>query len=207
MAFQDVYELVDVQSHQGQEVLNVYFYQNNNILNGGATAEDLANEFIEEVLPEIVAIQVVDLIHTEIRVRNLYNAADSHTTAISEAGAIGTDNFPTFNAVGFRLVQDNGAIRNGAKRIGGIPEDAALDGVITGAPYIAALDTLGDKLADTLAIIAADVFMPVVVGRILDGGSYRLPDNAGEAVLGAIVEGVFNVLLTSQTSRKIGVGE
>lgn len=207
MAFQDVYELVDVQTHQGQEILNVYFYQNNNVLNGGATAEDLATVFISEVIPEILDVQVTELIHTEIRVRNLYTPADAHTEAISEAGAIATDNFPTFNAVGFRLVQDNGAIRNGAKRIGGIPEDAAADGVITGAPYIAALDELGDKMADTLPILLADVFMPVVVGRILDGGSYRLPENAGEAVLGAILEGVFNILVTSQTSRKIGVGE
>ena len=207
MAFQDLYELVDVQTIAGQEVLNVYYYINNNVLNGGATAEDLAEAFEAQVLPSILAVQVELLTHTELRVKNLYTPSDAHVLALSESGAIATDAFPTFDAVGFRLVQGNGAIRNGAKRIGGIPEGAATDGVIDSGTYITALDAVGTAMADTLSLLLADVFMPVVVGRILDGGSYRLPANSGEAVLGAILEAVFSVLVTSQTSRKIGVGE
>lgn len=207
MAFQDVYELVDVQDMAGQEVLNVYFYENNNALNGGATAADLANAFVEQVLPSIIAIQSDNVTHTEIRVRNLFAPADNHVLAVSEEGVNGTDTMPTFNAIGYRLVQNNGAIRNGAKRIAGVPEEVSTDGVLTGTTYLEALDTLGEAMASTLSILLADVFMPVVVGRVLDGGQYRLPESAEEAVLGAIVEAVFNVLVTSQTSRKIGVGE
>jgi len=206
MAYQDVYELIDVQDFFGQEVLNVYFYENNNVLNGGATAEDLANCFIDQVLPEILDVQSDNVTHTEIRVRNLFTPSDAHVAAISEAGENGTDTNSSFVAIGFKLVQPNGALRNGAKRIAGIPEGIMADGVVTDATYITALDQVGAAMADTLSISLADVFMPVVVGRILDGGSYRLPENFGEAVLGAIIEGVFSALVTSQVSRKVGVG-
>jgi hypothetical protein len=206
MAFQDVYELIDFQQLYGQAVLNVYFYQNNNVLQGDASAEDLVTSWIAQVLPDIQLIQSADILHNEVSARNLFNEADNFSQAISEVGDTAGDSMSSFNAVGFALVQDNGAIRNGAKRIAGILEAAAVDGVITDTNYIDNLSILGDQIADVLTLDALDTFVPVIVQRILDGGAYRLPESFGEAVLGAVLEGVFNVLITSQTSRKVGVG-
>ena len=55
--------------------------------------------------------------------------------------------------------------------------------------------------------IVANAITPVIVQRILDGGHYRLPANSGEAVYGNITDALYNVDVTSQTSRKYGRGD
>lgn len=207
MAFNDKYELVDVQNLAGQEVLNVYFYENNE-LSGTATAQDLIDSFVGQVLPEIAATQTDNILHTEIRVRNLFDASDNANEAISVPGdrAVG-DYVSTFNAIGFRLVQDNGAVKNGAKRFAGYHESDSADGVITDPAMVALLTTLAAALTGTLDVGIIATWLPVIIKRILvSPGEYRLPTNDGETVFGAITDAVFNPLVTSQVSRKIGVG-
>lgn len=207
MAFQDCYELIDVSTWYGQQVLNVYFYQQNNALNPGVTASDLVDGFIAEVLPAIRPLQVSGVVHTEIRARNLFNPADNHIRAISLAGTnAGTDGTNAFDAISFTLVQDNGAVRNGRKRYGGSPEDFAQNGVVNNSGAVTLLNTLGDALVEHFFISAADIFRPVILKRVLDGGEYRLPASLGEAVIGMVVDAVWDALVTSQVSRKIGTG-
>ena len=208
MAEGDVYQVVHVQSYRGQQILNVYFYRQAAPILVGDIAQQMADTFESEVVPAVAAVQTDDLDHIELRVTNLFNPAEEATSPLAGTGAItGTDTQASFDAVGFRLNQDNGALRNGSKRIGGIPSDADTDGVIDTPTYVTALIALGTAMALGLdAGIVSNAFIPVIVGRILDGGSYRLPENAGEAVLGNILEAVFNANTTSQTSRKIGRG-
>jgi hypothetical protein len=207
MAFGDTYELVDVQDLAGQEVLNVYFYRQNNLA-VAPTAQDMIDSFVGQVLPSIVATQTNNILHTEIRCRNLFDAADNAVDAISVPGsrAVG-DYVSTFNAVGFTLDQDNGAVKNGAKRFAGYHESDTADGVITDAAMIALLTTLSGALTGTLDFGIIATWLPIIVKRLLVyQGVYRLPANQGEQVYGSIVDAIFNPLVTSQVSRKIGVG-
>lgn len=206
MAVGDIYQLVDEQDLQGSVVLNVYFYKTQITLTGNV-AQQLCNAFEDNVLPSIVALQDSNLIHTSLRATNLYDASDTFTSLISEAGtAGGTDTMPSFAAAGFELVQDNGAIHNGSKRIGGVADAFQSNGVFTDVDFIAALVTAGVAMLGILPVGLSNAFVPVIVKRILDGGNYRLPANSGEEVYGTIVDALYNVDVTSQTSRKKGVG-
>lgn len=207
MAFGDVYELIDVQELAGQEVLNVYFYRQNNLA-VTVTADDLIDSYVGQVLPELAATQTDNILHTSIRARNLYTPADSAVQAISVSGdrAVG-DYVSTFNAIGYRLDQDNGSVKDGAKRFAGYHESDTADGVITDPAMVALLTTLAAALTGTLDFGILATWLPIIVKRILvSPGVYRLPDNAGETVYGSITDAVFNPLVTSQVSRKIGVG-
>jgi hypothetical protein len=65
---------------------------------------------------------------------------------------------------------------------------------------------LGTLLVSVLNYGIIPTFLPIIVKRILDGTQYRLPANAGELVYGTVTDAVYNPLITTQTSRKIGVG-
>lgn len=217
MGLLDVYEVVDVGELYGQEQLNVYFYEQRAALVpiGGNTAQFLASAWADQILPVVRSCQGDDFLHTEVRVRNLFNASDagSVVTAVRGNGGNGTsETMPGFNAAGLQLKTDNPAVRPGAKRIGGLSENAAADGVFSG-PVLTALNNLADALPVPITggvIIADDVFFPVVVKRVRSGEAggytYRLPESQGATVLGTIVEVLINLVVTSQVSRKIGKG-
>lgn len=207
MANLDVYQVVDKSLLDGQECLNVFFYQARNVL-GAPDAIDMADAYEGQLLPAVLGIQTSDVLHTEIRVTNLFNPSDVHVRAISEPGLLSgaDDKLPIFSAVGFRLVGDNGAVRNGSKRFVGVTEPTQTDGVITQAGYLAALDALATAISETLLFGVIEQFVPVIVGRLLVGGAYVLPDNLGDTVLSSVVDAIFSTLITSQVSRKIGVG-
>ena len=208
MAISDAYQLIDVQTWESQTCLNVYFFKQNNVVSISDTATELVDRFLAELMPSIRAVQSSEVLHTEIRCTNLYNPSDNHTRAISLAGTAAAGNeLPTFSAYGFTLVQDNGSIRNGAKRIPGIGEGSQDDGVITDAPTLVLLNTLADKLSLTLTDGLVATWLPVIIKRIaIAGGGYRLPTSAAEAVIGAIIDAIVEVVVTSQVSRKVGVG-
>jgi hypothetical protein len=207
MAFGDIYELTDEYTLEGQTCYNVYFFRQNNLA-VPTDASVLLDSFEGTILPAVVALQSDDALHTALRARNLFNEGDNAERAISVEGEGGTaDDFPTFVSLGISLGQDNGAVKNGAKRIAGVPEGAAVDGVINDALYIAAVLALQTALETFLPVGLAPVWAPVIVKRIAEiGGGYRLPTNAGEAVYGTVTDAEYNPVLTSQVSRKIGRG-
>lgn len=207
MGLFDVYQVTDKSVFQGQECMNVYFFQAQSDV-GTPDASDVSAAFIGQLLPLILDIQNGDVLHTEIRVANLFNPSDVDVAAISEAGTYSTssDLLSIFNAVGFRLQQDNGAVKNGSKRYCGQDEGEVTDGVITDAGIGANLDLLADELAATLNHGIIPTFVPAIIKRLLIGGDYVLPDNLGDAVIGYVVEAVWDALITSQVSRKIGSG-
>lgn len=205
----DIYQIVDAQRLDNQVVLNVYFYKRLAEVLVGNPAQQVADTFEASFLPQLLPAQSTSLVHEEIRVQNLFDATDQYTKVISEAGSVAaTDDATPFDAYGIRLVQDNGALRNGSKRIGGVVEDASSAGVLNDSTIIAALVTAGVGMITGLDIgLVANAIVPVIVGRINDGGNYRLPTNSGEAIVGNIIDALYNVDVTSQTSRKYGRGE
>lgn len=205
-ALNDVFMVTDISQCLGQECINVYFYRQNVV--GDNSADDVLDSFEGQVLPAVLALQTDDVLHTTLIAQNLYTPSERASRTISEVGAnTGGNTMNNFTAYGFSLNQDNGAIRNGSKRIVGVQDDVSVDGVITDATYIDLIADLAGVLATTLDLGIIATFVPTIVKRILvSAGEYRLPANSGEAVLGSVVEAVWNPLLTSQTSRKVGVG-
>lgn len=216
MAVNDIYEVTDVQTLNSQQVLNVYFYEQRAafVPLAGSTAQALADEWVESVLPAILACQTTDLVHVEVRVRNLFDASDA---GIAVAGATGViidaaGTLPPFNAFGFQLNTDNAGIRPGSKRLAGVAEFAQNDGV-PDAAILVTLNTAADTMAEPITgglIIEDDIMFPVVVQRVRTGVpgayEYRLPETSGEATVGLIIETLVKMLITSQISRKVGVG-
>lgn len=208
MALFDIYLITDKQLMENQVVINTYTYQVTSAV-GAPDSATLADAFIGELQPAILAIQESDsVLHTELRVQNLFNPSDLTVVVQSEAGtgAFGTQPLPTFNAAAFRLQQDNGAVKNGAKRYAGLDEAVQDRGVISSGGYAAVLDDLADALKSVMVEGIIPTYVPIIVKRLLVGGDYVLPDNLGDAVFGTIVDVAWDALVSSQVSRKVGVG-
>lgn len=218
MAVNDIYMITDQQRLYGQQVLNVYFYTQSVAFSPTAPtiAENLASAFLGQVIPDILAVQTGDLVHTGIVVRNLFNASDQFELPISlpgtDAGAA-SDTISGFEAIGFELAGSNAAVRNGQKRIAGLAGSAVTDGVITSAGHITLLNTLCAALEDPIldpTTMTVDTWFPCVVKRVRSGApgsyEYRLPENLAESVISLVVDVLFDVIITSQVSRKIGIG-
>lgn len=207
MAHQDIYQVTDRQRLAGQEIFNVYFFR----VSSGAVspvADDMIDAFVGQVLPEIVTLQVGALVHEQVDARNLFNPSDKATRSISVPGGNPGETWSTnFDAVGIQLNQTNGAVKNGAKRIAGMPDSVANNGVIVDPIWLTALVALCVQLSGTLNWGIIATFIPVVVKRLLvSPGNYELPSSLLLATWGDIISAAFSPLMTSQVSRKIGNG-
>jgi len=215
MATGDVYEVIDVQTQEGQQVLNVYFYYQALPLVplSGTIAQALAEDWADQFIPLLVDFQVDTLVHEEVRCRNLFDADDVGITITGDAGSNETSEaLPTFLAVGMKLNHDKPSVRPGGKRLPGLYEVIQDEGVIV-AGAVEKLDDLAEALAEPLPagiLIPVDTMYPCVVKRVREGDpgeyEYRLPEAQGELVFGMIIEVLWDLLITSQVSRKIGVG-
>lgn len=211
----DVYELVDVQALRGQQVLNVYFYQVREtfVTTRPTIAEVLANNWTGQILPDLTAVQTEDLVHTSVRVRNLYNAADTFELLMSAAGDDSNPTDSNFDAYPFQMQGETHAVRKGAKRIAGVSDGANADGIVTDPATLALLDSIATSMSAPVQVgtlILTDTFFPVLVKRVRSGVAgayeYRLPETSGEGVVTTIINVLFDVLISTQNSRKIGRG-
>lgn len=202
----DVYLLSDKQRLENQLCLNVWFYQLQDIATAPG-AQEMADAWVGQILPLLLPVQSANLVHEELTVQNLFQPSDRVVVPMSEPGLYAaSDDAATFNAIGIRLLQDNGAVKNGSKRIAGLADLAQENGVITETGIMTDLDDLTDALSDTLLNGILPTFVPAVIKRVLSGGVYSLPTTPEELVIGFIVDALWNSLVTSQVSRKIGVG-
>ena len=221
MAVGDIYELTDVQKLFDQQVLNVYFYQQVTavipISPTPNVAAVMADEFANSALfTAIRSVQSTALEHQGIYVRNLFDSSDQYDLLGSWFGTSGgaAAITTTFDAVGFRENSNNGSVRDGAKRLAGLEDGTQTDGVIVGAGTLTALAGIANEMEASIfagVILPIATWEPVVVKRVRSGTpgnyEYRLPENSGELIFGKIIEVLFNVLITSQVSRKVGVGD
>lgn len=219
MAELDIYELTDVQTLNGQTINNVFFYlQDLSFVTTNPTrSQTLAENWVAQKLNRIRAIQSSDVLHREVRVRNLFDEADAYSLGISLTGnAVGeaTGTMSTFNAFAFSLNGNTSLTRTGAKRVSGVLEGWQNDGVFSGdSVQIAAMDAAAAAFEEAVTVgtvIQDPVFIPVIVKRVRTGTpgnyTYDLPSNQGEASWSTIVVALWKALITSQVSRKVGVG-
>lgn len=199
MAAGDVYELVHEMAYEGQQLLNVYFFQN---ISGAEGAQDIADQYVVDRVPDI-RLRTTDLVDfILVRARNIFNDADVGETALSGTGALATasEDFPSFVAASFRMEHNAGNVRPGFKRIFLQTENAQDEGVWN----TPTLDGFQSGIADPLVnpLDWAPDWTHVVVGRILDAGSYRLPESQAELTAGEVSTVTALVNVTTQNSRK-----
>lgn len=215
----DVYEIVDRQTLFGQEVLNVFqFRQIANFVTTLSNIAEVAKDcYIEQYLPDILEIQTNDVTHVNITVKNLFDTDDYFAEDINEVGVIGggspADTQSTFNAYSFTTRGSGITVKPGGKRFAGVADSFITDGVITDAGTLTKLATVGSRLGTSMTvgtIILDPIFQPILVKRVRSGVSpdyeYRMPVNEGELVYANIQNALLKLLVSSQVSRKVGIG-
>jgi len=201
LAIGNLLQLVDIQSLNNQQVLNVYYYRCSTAPTDetGSYAE-MSADFQSKVMTPVRAIQCARLIHTGLSIRNLSNGIDLFEEAFSLAGtqtsAGGSADMPPFVAHLFRLLRSDLSTRNGYKRYAGVRDEDVQLGLSTLASSLSNAIIAG--LIDDLEDNAGGIYSPVIVKRPIStpAGTY-----VHSEVLDAQYRGV-----TTQNTRKIGRG-
>lgn len=206
MALDDLYMVKHFQTFQGQECLNVYFYEKT--LGSGA-AENLAADFQDVVLPAVNQVQSTNVLNVDLDVSNLGDTADFDVLTLIDGGMLDAESLPAFNALSYTFKPDNRAVRHGGKRFVGVPESVTVVNDITGATYLGYMEDLRAILADPIVGLS-NTWRPVLIKRIRSTVpdtvppryTYRLP-RTGDTL---VVAGLLNVLVSTkvrhQTSRQ-----
>lgn len=199
MSSGDVFLLTDAQIYVAADpnpILNVYAYRQ---VGGSGGAQQLVENFITGVLPSIVGVQSVAMGHSSVSAINLDNLTDFFEVSVDPEDGTGTqtgDCLPRYNCFAFIYRRTSRGVRNGWKRIAGVPESAQVNGVVTNSGFITALNALAGQLLAPIIGDDADVWNP----RILRRGS--------DAVSPPIVRADFSIAavdfvgLSTQNSRK-----
>lgn len=201
-----IYQLTHTYMNQGQECNNVYFYQRGAA--SGNSAPDLTEHFEVSVLPLVQGVQQSGIVTTKLHAVNIFDSADVDEVLLNEAGTFSGagELLASFVAAGFTLQREFATVGNGSKRVTAGGESVAEGNVWSNSGFLDALQDLADgMLLDFLSGIVVD-FFPVVVKRVLDGTTYRLPSDLAEAVASGLENVIYDINPTSQTSRKIGRG-
>ncbi len=217
MALNDVYELTVKGTFVGQEWNCVFFYDERLIyVNTLPTnAQVVAEAFREQVLPLMQNCCVADVLFDRLIVKNLFNPADAYTLVVggTGTGGLGNSYMGTFSAYSFELQGETAVTRLGAKRLPGVIEEVVIDGMVTDAAFIGNLTDFAMAVATPLEVgtlITDPVYVPVIVKRVRSGSPgaylYRLPTTISEKVVNTIVSVLVDLLVTTQNTRKIGVG-
>lgn len=164
MANGDIYQLIDHQFVNNQEIMNVYYYV---AVGDNTDAEDLKDTFESVMLPAITAVQHNGLVHTQIDVINLDNDADFGEFPLDPnvAGQItGGAAMPSFVSWTFKLHRETRATRNGRKSIAGV-EEGQTGGNQPVPAAIPALDILAGFMGNPMSNGLGDQYAPVIYGK------------------------------------------
>lgn len=188
MALSDFWQLKDNQTLGGLNILNVYHCKR---ILAGATAEDVANAFIETVLTTTFrSLQDDQLDRSVVEVENLDDPLDFASVDSSSKGGTDTGDHPAiFNAAAIQFNRTRIDMKNGQKRFLMGNDADAIDGVWQAA-FISNLGDVAATIIDnweTAAAPGVDVCNFVILKRfcVVPGQSpcqqYRLPDTDAEA--------------------------
>lgn len=213
-AIGDIYELKHVQRDgDNVHIENVYFYRQIADPAGGLwstqsqrLAEDWMTDVYTVMRPSIPGTYITD----ELRVRNLFNEADSYVMPLNSAGTrsfAATELLPRFLSGVITLATDNGLVKKGRKMIAGLAEADQNNGLFTAAGYtLFAVRAAAMLLGVSTLFGGAKAFEPVVVKRIRTGTAgnyvYRLPENQLEAVAGIVQSAILSSIVSAQDTRK-----
>lgn len=127
-----LFEIVLNGLYLGQAIVNVFYYRQ---LDSGAesTLEEIAIEFEDVILLAIKTIQVVSMAYTLMQVREVGGQTEHVRDMTPEVGQHTGAPLASFYALNFKLNRTFTDIRNGSKRIAGIPEEGVDGNSLTGA--------------------------------------------------------------------------
>lgn len=206
LAINDIIKITDYQSFLGQIMENVYFYEIDAIpapADGFTVEEQVCLSFNSKVRINVIPLQENVCSHGVTRMDNLTNGIDFAEISAPVNGTIVGDPEPSFVAYNFVLRRSTGITRNGSKRIGGLDEGGISGNGITTVGAL--LTALGTAMAADLTYPAGGLEVPfahpVIVGRVLVGGSYQLDLTK----INPIASAAFTAVST-QRSRKAGHG-
>jgi len=219
MAISDLFELRTTSTFLGQVCYNVYFYavsaEGGVFGNPAQRLADAWNIFNWEDSGSLFRSTLFsnDLNYSAINTRALFNPALIYELLLGTYSGENADvNMPPYVAFTLRSDRTDGRIRRGFKRFPGVVESANANGNVEAAA-LAGLVSLGEQLVGELTYGDETnfiTFSPVVVKRVKyteDGVvKYRLPESVGEAVYSQIMTWDAIPTLTTQNSRKYGVG-
>lgn len=201
----DILQITDVQTYLDQQMLNVYFFRVD-VLGSAVTYEDVADYFQTQIVLPVKAMQSSATTHTFTVIKNLTNGLDIFEDPANLLGESSFEAGPSFVAASFRLLRSTALTRHGAKRIGGLAEEA-YNGNGISAAYVGAASTVATALGAPVEVDSAgdlDLTMtPVIVGRYPQGDP-----NAGQLDLSKIneVASAQFIRISSQVTRRMGRG-
>jgi len=206
----DVVELVHEQTYLGQNVNNVYYFES---VDGSTPLSTLAAWFETNVVPVVKNLQSNLVGHTNLRLRNLFDLAETYEEPLTGTGAQATTNgeMPSFYAFSIRFDHSNGEVRSGFKRYAGVDEGQFADALLV-AGTVTLLDAIAAPLINPLTPALAS-WAHVVINRVCDEPNpilgavprclkYRLPANQAESAPGYPTSYEVYSQPTTQNSRK-----
>lgn len=195
----DLYQMFDFQDYVAPDpnvIMNAYAYRQ---VSGDGDASALINAWVDTVLPAVVNIQSVAIGHTSIQVFNLDDFADFADLSLSGESNTGTqtgDCLPRYNAYAFIYHRTTRAVRNGWKRIAGVPESFQVNGVVTNSGALDALEALAVLFGSALTDGDGNVWNPRIYRR-------ALPDHVPPVTRADFaIQAVAYERLTTQNTRK-----
>lgn len=193
MAVGDLYRLKDFQSMAGQQILNVYYFEQT-LGSGGAEALNIA--FTLDVLPAVRNMQSASLVHTILESENLDDVADFDTVTLGALPGNRDPEFaPLFVAYSFIMQRTTKATRHGHKRIGGVGDSNVVDGEAN-ATVLPHLTAYADLFPGPITDVLGNEYMLVII---------RNPDDPGTRIVNPVSDAAYQ-RVTSQNTRKIGSG-
>lgn len=188
---------------------NVDYRRYDDIGLAGNTYAEIALAYVNQWKAKVLDLsQSVTLILNDVVLDNVTNGLDFFNQPVVSAGILAGELLPNFVAIPIKQNRETKITRNGSKRVGGLVEAQSLNNqLILTAPQRTGLEDMfgTDVPVDAPPAANEAALAPVIVGRTLNPvtGQYELDLGRVNNVTSASV-GVF---VTSQVSRKRGVGE
>lgn len=173
----DIIRITDAQTFIGQDVLNVYYYEIANLVDG-VIILDLLLVFEDTVMNPVADLQVPSLQHLFLKGENASNNIDIQSLATNVFGDSITSGppLPSYVSCGFSLNTSDRLTRNGSKRFSGIGETHVANNLYTPTPGVAEL--VEERLMQVLTVegllFGSMLATPVIVGRIPITGALDL---------------------------------
>jgi hypothetical protein len=201
-----VFVLQHLQDNLGEVILNTYTY----FADVGMTAINVAEAWIEDVFPAVMAIEGGTLVSREVKTYSLGDLADIDDQELPGAsGYDSSDTLPVFNAIGYTLKPTTRAVRPGSKRYANIPEEVQIRGVITNATYLTEMEALRVALDTPISVDDTLFAAPVIVKRVkyvVPGSdperfAYKFPNTDEDLVYATLRSVLTSPIITHQVSR------
>lgn len=163
----DLIQIIDNQTYLGEDLMNVYYYRWFSTPSvDNSVYIPLLESFETKVVDQVIKAQNEFVEHTTLSIRNLTNNLDYAELTVAKDGLLDVDPANTLQSyvtLGFQLIRDSLATRNGYKRISGLIESQ-----VEGNTFVGSLDYIGDIIGgmqDFLTIGILDVAAPIIVKR------------------------------------------